>query len=267
MIYQEDYQKYKRFFTFGCSFTEYKYPTWANIMQRNMPDAEFYNLGKCGGGNVFIANRITEANRVFNFCETDLIMVMWSTFCREDRYTFYRGWVNPGNIYSQDIYDFTTEQYLKDWGEPLTYLVRDLSLIDMTTTYINSLPCDSHLLLSVPFDHQQNLKCDKTRYILSVYNELIDSYPDNMYELEMNSDWTPGSNYVESWTYPDTHSDYHPSPLRYANYLKKLGIHLTDEAYQYAIDSTNKLTSIKHFKEFQFQFPRKEFRMKSTNLL
>lgn len=265
MIYKEDYPKYKRFFTFGCSFTEYKYPTWANIMQRNMPDAEFYNLGSCGGGNVFIANRITEANRVFNFCETDLVMVMWSTFCREDRYTYIKGWKLPGNIYSQNEYEFTTEEYIKTWGTPLTYLVRDLSIIDLTTKYLDNLPCDSHLMFSVPIDHQQDLKCHKTRYILDVYSDLHNDYPDNMLELELDGDWVHGSRYKTSWS--DDYRDYHPSPLRYANYLKKLNIYLSDESYQYAIDSTNKLTMITDEAQFPEIFPHPDFKSIRTNML
>lgn len=265
MIYREDYSKYKRFFTFGCSFTEYKYPTWANIIQRNMPDVTFYNLGRCGGGNTFISNRITEANRIFNFCETDLVMVMWSTFCREDRYTYNYGWKTPGNIYSQNEYNFTTDEYIKEWGNPLTYLVRDLSTIDMTTKFMDQLPCDSYLLSSVPFDHQQDLKCTKTRYILETYQDLIDSSIDNLFELEMNGIWTHGSKYKTNWT--ECYDDYHPSPLRYANYLKKLGIYLSDESYQYAIDSTNKLTQIKDEIEFTSVFPISDFKNTYTNML
>ena len=265
MIYQEDYQKYKRFFTFGCSFTDYKYPTWANIMQRNMPHVEFYNLGRCGGGNTFISNRVTEANRVFKFCETDLIMIMWSTFCREDRYTYNHGWKLPGNIYSQNEYSFTTEEYIKEWGQPLTYLVRDLSTIDITTSFLNSLPCDNLCMMSVPLDHQQDLRCQKTRYILDLYSDLHYSYPDNMYELELGGSWVNGSRYKTSWT--DDYNDYHPSPLRYANYLKKLNIHITDEAYQYAVDSTNKLSMITDDLEFPDVFPYADFKNTPTSML
>ena len=265
MIYQEDYNKYKRFFTFGCSFTEYKYPTWANIIQRNMPNASFYNLGSCGGGNTFIANRITEANRAFNFCETDLVMVMWSTFCREDRYTYNHGWKLPGNIYSQNEYNFTTDEYIKEWGQPLTYLVRDLSTIDMTIKYLNVLPCDSHLLFSVPIYHQQDTTCEKTNYLLKLYWDLLEDYPDNLFELELGGHWINGSKYKTTWT--DEYNDYHPSPLRYANYLKKLGIHLSDESYQYAIDSTNKLSQIKDEIEFASVFPKSDFNNTHTNML
>ena len=31
-----DWTKYKRFFTFGCSFTCYMWPTWADIISKEM---------------------------------------------------------------------------------------------------------------------------------------------------------------------------------------------------------------------------------------
>lgn len=262
-----DYDKYKRVFAFGCSFTGYKYPTWATIMGKHVAQAEFYNLGRSGGGNTFIANRLTEANRVFKFCETDLVMVMWSTFCREDRYLPDQGWLLPGNIYSQNQLDFTNDEYLVKYADPLTFLVRDLSTIDMATTFVNTLPCDYLGLLSVPFSHQQEMKrhADKVNYFLNLYSDLEDSYPDNLFDLEMEGFWTHGSRYEETWT--PLYEDYHPSPLRYANYLKKVGIPLTDQAYQYAIDSTVKLQQIKHWTEFKTVFPDIDTETKSCALV
>ena len=100
----QDWTKYKRLFAFGCSFTQHIYPTWADVIYRSMsPDVEFFNFGKSGGGNIFIANRLTEANRKYKFNETDLIIVMWTTYCRFDFYKSEEGWVTSGNIYSQKI--------------------------------------------------------------------------------------------------------------------------------------------------------------------
>ena len=82
-----DLKKYKRIFAFGCSFTSYLYPTWADIIYKSMnPDVEFYNLGKSGGGNLFISHRIVEANKKYEFTENDLVVVMWSTHARIDFY-------------------------------------------------------------------------------------------------------------------------------------------------------------------------------------
>ena len=81
----QDFSKFKRFFAFGCSFTNYAWPTWANILHQEM-DAEFFNLGRRGSGNLFTACRISEANNRFKFCDTDLVIVMFISEVREDRY-------------------------------------------------------------------------------------------------------------------------------------------------------------------------------------
>ena len=46
--------KFKRAFVFGCSFTQYYWPTWADILGREFN--KFENWGQCGGGNQFIFN-------------------------------------------------------------------------------------------------------------------------------------------------------------------------------------------------------------------
>ena len=38
-------------YTFGCSFTKYVWPTWADLLLSQV-DGE--NWGMCGGGNKFI---------------------------------------------------------------------------------------------------------------------------------------------------------------------------------------------------------------------
>jgi hypothetical protein len=43
--------KFKRAFLFGCSYTEYKWPTWANILKKDL-DIPVYNWGLSGLGNV-----------------------------------------------------------------------------------------------------------------------------------------------------------------------------------------------------------------------
>ena len=46
--------KYDRFITLGCSFTRYRWATWSDLLAKDMPDAEYINLGKCGAGNSYI---------------------------------------------------------------------------------------------------------------------------------------------------------------------------------------------------------------------
>ena len=49
-----EFKKYKRVFAFGCSFTCYRWPTWADLIGKQCEGAEFRNYGKSGAGNLFI---------------------------------------------------------------------------------------------------------------------------------------------------------------------------------------------------------------------
>jgi hypothetical protein len=157
------------------------------------PDVEFYNFGKSGGGNVFIANRITEANRKYKFTETDLVVVLWSTHARIDFFKTDSGWKTPGNIYTQGMLSEHSVRELEDLN---WFLLRDLSMIDLTTSYLNNLPCGSIKLMSVPFNYESRYKnkvlLNKylTTSIIETYSELLKEYPNpSLYEF-MNYKWS-----------------------------------------------------------------------------
>jgi len=235
-----DYSKVKRFFTFGCSFTAYIYPTWANIMKRNMPDAQFYNVGASGGGNMFISNRITEMHRKFKFTEDDLIMVMWSTHCREDRFVM-RDWKIPGNIFSQSEYP---ESFVKDNCDTLGYLIKDLSIIDLTTSYLNAVPSQVFQMFSVPVMHQHEYDEPAIRDdVLSTYKELTDSFG-----LALK-DSLPKGRWPDHIKYYDHYSDrmvteYHPTPIQYYDYLVKLGFNMSLDSKEYSATADYKVSKI-----------------------
>ena len=73
-----------RIFTFGCSFTNYEWPTWADIIIFNN---DGYNMGVSGSGNESMLYRIMEADRKFNFTKEDQIIVMFTTPIRWDLIT------------------------------------------------------------------------------------------------------------------------------------------------------------------------------------
>jgi len=73
-----------RLFVFGCSFTKYYWPTWADILGQEF---EYYeNWGEIGSGNLRIANRVTECVYKNQVGPNDTICIMWSGVTREDRY-------------------------------------------------------------------------------------------------------------------------------------------------------------------------------------
>jgi hypothetical protein len=255
MIENIDLSKYKRLFTIGCSFTEYFYPTWANILSKSMPNAEFFNLGLCGTSNPFIASRLVEANLKFKLCETDLVIVMWTTTCRETHYARGR-WFNPGNIFTQGMY---SKEFVDKFADPDGYLMRDLATIEMATSYANNLPCDYIGLLSTPTDFKYNHDGSPSyvlaNEIIDTYKDLLSTFPKSMFELEMNNHWDTSCSY-RSDTFSGVRADYHPTPTRYCNYLIKLGLPITQDAIDYAEECSQLLATLTHRSEFATLFPQ-----------
>jgi len=102
---------YKRAFLFGCSFTRYIYPTWADMLEYYNPDISVFNFARSGIGNVGISYRLVEADVKYQFNNTDLIVVVWTYFNRKD--LFNKGdWFTEGNIFSSDYYG---KDYIKKY--------------------------------------------------------------------------------------------------------------------------------------------------------
>lgn len=227
-----DFNKYKRAFAFGCSFTNYVYPTWADIIMNEMPNVESYNFGQAGGGNHFIACRIAEANTRFKFNETDLVMVMYSTAFREDRFLNGR-WKTNGNIYNQGFYD---KNFVKNYVDPLGCVVRDLALMEMSRRYLEMLPCGTLMLRAAPMEHEvSDLLDDDMLKAIDVYKDVYYDFPPTLQESMFPNGWVST---MEKGTPGNMHMDQHPLPIDYYNYLEKIGINVSHR--EYAVRSTEK---------------------------
>jgi hypothetical protein len=105
---------YKRIFTFGCSFSNYAWPTWADVIaiQTKIP---VYNGAIAGLGNVGILHRLLEYDLKFKFNDDDLVLVMWTSWSREDRF-LDGSWKNVGNVFNNNFYDdhFTSKYWSWD---------------------------------------------------------------------------------------------------------------------------------------------------------
>ena len=130
-------KNYKRFFAFGCSFTSYKWLTWADIIGR---DIEFYeNWAVPGAGNHFIFNSIIEADARYKFNKDDLVIIFWSTKEREDRY-HNNAWLNDTNVTQEKTYG-------KEWFKKFAldfrgFLIRDLAFMKAIQTILMTKECD-----------------------------------------------------------------------------------------------------------------------------
>jgi hypothetical protein len=230
-----DFTKYKRFFAFGCSFTSNGWPTWANLIAKECCNAEFYNLGISGSGNQCIASRISEINQRYTFCETDLVIVLWSTFSREDRFIKEK-WETHGSVFGSN--HFYTSDFIKKFCDYNGFVIRDLSLIDLVNGYIKNTGCTYYDMLSVrpgTGDHFDSINNDfLDDKILPVYNKLLSKYKTTYYDVYP---WN------ETVTTDTGHKDTHPTPLHAYQFLIELGFNLSNKTLEYANETTNFLKS------------------------
>lgn len=151
---------YKRLFAFGCSFTRYYWPTWADILAEDIPYYE--NWGWGGAGNLYIFNAIMEAHNRHTFTKDDLIVVMWSNRNREDRYINNEWMVTPGSM----LEDRYGTEWVKKFYDDRGCMIRDLALIQSTQRFLDTLDSD---WINMSINTFANGDVDKIRKISPAY--------------------------------------------------------------------------------------------------
>ena len=134
----------KRLFAFGCSYTAYSWPTWADFLGLHFDHYE--NWGLAGLGNRAIAERIVECNIKNRFTSDDTIVVQWSTHLRND--FFHQegllhekrlpGWKTSGSVFNylnQEIYD---ERWYKTFFDEEAYFMHTLNSISSTQNLLEN---------------------------------------------------------------------------------------------------------------------------------
>jgi len=227
-----DFAKYKRFFAFGCSFTNYKWPTWADIIGQEIPD--YYNYGVSGAGNFYIFHCVMTADHLYKFTEDDLILIKWSNIHREDRFiedarhplhghTWKNHWLTPGNIYSQDVYTKDFMNYYSDTH----CMLRDLSLLSALNGYLENKKLNYDFLTMVPLtgslDGAPYPLTKTAENALNAYKPMLDTMPPSIFEIIFNRSWhsiSPRASYWAPWDH--NYVDNHAHPAEHLDYIQKL---------------------------------------------
>ena len=242
-----DFKKYNRFFAFGCSFTSYYWPTWANIISKEFNES--YNYGRNGAGNFFIFQSLMEAIIKHKINKDDLVMIMFSNVTREDRYTNKRGWITSGNLYFQNEYDQKfLDKYLCDHG----YLMRDLNLVHGCKLSLNSIGCDYELMSMTPFHSKRSDSYNMTDvdYLLDFYKEIVNIVHPSVLETIFEGDWNTRDvrpKYSVHWQ-KEKYTDNHPTPLEHLEYLEKIfpNIKFSRETLDF-VNQSNEMIFLENF--------------------
>ena len=193
-----------RLFAFGCSFTNYRWSTWADCLAPEFDS--FENWGQAGGGNHYIFNSVMEADQRHHFGAGDTVIVCWTSLTRDDRYVNGR-WHTLGNMFACPIYN---TEYLKTHVDERGYLLRDLAFIKAVKILLESRPEVNWQFLSMveimarPSQADNvSLHCD----VMRLYSDVLDSVAPGYDKTVFAGNW------------PKSGVDPHPSPAEHLAYL------------------------------------------------
>jgi hypothetical protein len=178
-----------RLFTFGCSFTRYCWPTWADILGREYE--HFENWGQSGAGNQFIFNSLIECNLKNKLSPDDTIIIMWSNVFRQDRY-IDRKWDLAGNL--AQIPMNPVLENIRDMHDFRGYYIRDLATISAAYTILNSIGCkfQFHSMIPINIVDEYNIvenSNEDISDILILYNDIIKQIKPSVFETIFKSNW------------------------------------------------------------------------------
>ena len=200
-----------RFFAFGCSFTSYEWPTWADIVLNDVPGL---NWGRGGAGNPFIFESLVECMLTQTISKKDTVCVMWTNVTREDRYNNGE-WRTPGNIHTTELKDN------RHFNDTRGFYIRDLAVMYAAKKMLDQIGCRYYFTSMVPITHASQYdqvdRRDDISDILPSYKEVLDIVRPSVYESVFNGDWKSRELAKTSKGF----IDLHPTPLLHIEYLKK----------------------------------------------
>jgi hypothetical protein len=155
-----------RLFTFGCSLTNYYWPTWADILGY---DRDHQNWGLPGLGNVGIFLHVIEAGYRCNIGPEDEVVIMWTYLGREDRYVKDK-WITPGN---------PIEEYGENWVVKYSCekgsMIKELACMASLIHVLNDWGC-SYKFLSIELSEVPDYlkKNNITDEIIKIYSNVFE---------------------------------------------------------------------------------------------
>ena len=181
-----------RLFTFGCSFTRYKWPTWADALAPQFD--QYYNFGKGGGGNSFILWSLAECDARHAISSNDTVIIMWTSRDREDRHCDGL-WQTPGATIVDTYGSF----------------IRDCANIHAAKRMLDGIGCEYYFLSMIDLSIADNSQ------EVELFHEPSQIYAKT---LELVRPSVHLTIYRANWDYAAFNGDYHPTPQQHLNYLR-----------------------------------------------
>ena len=222
-----------RIIFFGCSYTQYGWPTWANVIGYDQ-GVEYHNFGLAGIGNVGIRHRIIEANTKLKFTDEDKIFILWSSWSREDRIR-KQNWVTPGSVFNAGNPEFNN-YFIKRYWSFDNDIVKNATAIHIANQLFgkniywqgSAFELATNEAFATNFD-------SKTQKLVDFYLQLLPTIP--VYNFEINDDAHKPFKIIQ---------DCHPDPITHMDIVKQwiypeLGLELKESTIELFTELNNNI--------------------------
>jgi len=210
----------RRLFTFGCSFTHFFWPTWADILGSTY---DHYENWACSGyGNRAIVERLSECVAHNDITEHDTIIVQFTDFHRHDIHlkgidpNGLSNWRLGGNIWVKEI----EMEWIKDFWSEESYVYHSCNFITLAIALLKSLPCDFHITSLI------DLKPDIVRLYPSYQKIFENKWLQDFYSFCEQENYKGIQHTQTVWEptikkfVPKTKLDLHPTSKLYLKWLQ-----------------------------------------------
>jgi len=204
----------RRFFAFGCSFTNYRWRTWADILGEQYDHYE--NWGQAGAGNHYIFNAVMECDQRRLWQTGDTVIVCWTNVTREDRYVNDR-WLTMGNVATSQCY---TKEFVTEFVSDRGCVIRDMAMIKAVKVLLEARGVTWRFISMCPLpqaDPWDTRKLNDCQDVYSLYQDVMDHMLPSFTEILGVNFWQ--YNQDSRVRYPAGVIDYHPTPQEHLHYL------------------------------------------------
>lgn len=268
-----------RIFTFGCSFTKYNWPTWADLLSARYL---VFNWGLPGVGNRAIVERLAEAYAYQKISLDDIVIIQWSHIHRHDyarpdiHKTGYKMWKTGGNIFSPTNQKVFNKKWIENFWSPEAYILYTLNNIIIAQQILKSIGCKWFMTSIVDIEEirlesktQENEKPLEVKNFWELDSSLYE-YKETIWN-QNHQHWLPpllpekwNSSELDWWfnidkedsvwkqyftTNQDLYKEPHLTTMQYHNYLKNNEIYevlrFNQAQINYALDISQKVEELK----------------------
>ena len=206
----------RRLFTFGCSYTQWLWPTWADILATGFD--EFQNWGLRGAGNRTIVERLSEFLLQNTLTKDDVIVVQWTDYHRYDlhspRIHPESNWGCGGNLHLNPH----TPKWVSDNWDEASYIMHTLNFINFAINLLRNQKCT--WLMTSSIDLTTDIEpFSKLHFYRQLFQETAWLPPISKYLNSINFTGTEFKIHNHHTKKISNNIDMHPTPELHNNWL------------------------------------------------